>query len=134
MATINAPSLGNTEYSGEAPAAHAHGYNTFAGEAAGTVVRLNKLFAGTKVYDAKMINAALGAATTVKLGFEYVNGESGGDDDYFVAATATDTAKRTDSAAKPITLAHDAYIIATTAGGAATGALDTVLDFEHRGK
>lgn len=134
MATINAPSLGNTEYSGDAPAAHAHGYVTLAAAQVGDKVRLNKLFAGTKVHDAHMINAALGASTTVKLGFEYVNGEAGGDDDYFVAAAATNAAARNNMASKPITLAYDAYIIATIGGAAATGALDTVLDFEHRGK
>lgn len=133
MATINAPTLQDTQYSGDCPAAFAHGQITLAAAAIADKVRLVKLFAGTKIYGAKMVNAALGAATTVSLGFEYVNAEAGGGAAALVAATATVAAARTDSVAAPITLAYDAYITATVGGGVATGLFDAVISFEHRG-
>jgi hypothetical protein len=133
MTTLNASSLQNTEYSGEAPLAPAHGYTTLAAAQIGDKVRLTKLFAGSIVYEAKMINAVLGAASTVKLGFEYVNGEAGGNDAAFVPATSTAAAARTEMQGKPVVLLYDAYIIATVGGAAATGALDAVLLHQARG-
>lgn len=134
MATINAPSLQDTVYSGDCPLANAHGYVTLAAAAIGDKVRLNKVYAGTKVYDVSMINAALGAGVTVSVGFEYVDGQAGGSATAFLPATAASAAARTESAVKPVTLAYDAYIIATIAGGAATGQLDTVVTYEFKSK
>jgi len=134
MSIINAPSLQDTVYSGECPAAAAHGYVTLAAAQIGDVIRLNKVYAGTKVLDAHMVADALGAGTTLALGFEYVNGEAGGSDTAFLAPTATTAASSTHMSSKPVTLAYDAYIIATVAGGAATGQLDTVLTYEFRGQ
>lgn len=134
MSTINAPTLQDVIYSGECPLATAHGSTVLAAAQIGDKVRLNKVYAGTKVYDAKLINAALGASTTVKLGFEYVNGESGGNDAAFVPATSTAAAAATRSAATPVSLAYDAFIIATIGGAAATGQIDSVLTFEPKGK
>jgi hypothetical protein len=134
MATINAPTLQNVQYSGECPAAHAHGQVTLAAAQIADKVRLVKLFAGTKVYSCKMINAALGAGTTVSVGFEYVNGEAGGGAATLIAATATNAVAKTDSGAAPVVLDYDAYITATVGGAAATGLLDVVLGFEFRGK
>lgn len=134
MATINAPTLGKTAYSGEAALATFHGKVTLAAAAIGDKVRLGKLFAGTKVTDARMVNAALGADTTVKLGYEYVNGEAVADDDAFIPATATSSGASTRMGAAPVTLQYDAYLIATVGGGAATGALDAVVTYEPEGK
>jgi hypothetical protein len=134
MATINAPSIQDIVYSGDCPLASAHGYITLAAAAIGDKVRLNKVYAGTKVYSAHFVNAALGANSTISLGFEYVNGESGGAANSFVAATATSTAGLTRMAAAPIVLLYDAYIIATVAGGAVTGQFDSVVTYEFKGK
>lgn len=134
MAIINAPSLQDTQYSGDCPLAAAHGYVTLASAASGDKVRLNKLYAGTKVMSSHFVNAALGASTTVKLGFEYVNGEAGGNDAAFVAATSTASAARANTVAAPITLAYDAYVIATIGGATATGQFDSVLTYEFKGK
>ena len=81
MATINAPTLLDVIYSGDCPLAVAHGSATLAAAQIGDKVRLNKVYAGTKVYDAKLISGALGAGVTIDLGFEYVNGEAGGNAD-----------------------------------------------------
>ena len=134
MATINAPTLQSIVYSGECPAAFAHGQATLAAAQVGDKVRLNKVYAGTKVFAAKLVNAALGASTTVKLGFEYCNGEAGGNDAAFLPATSTAAAGVSRSAAAPVTLNYDAYIIATIGGAAATGQIDSVLSFEFRGQ
>ena len=134
MATINAPTLQDVIYSGDCPLAVAHGSATLAAAQIGDKVRLNKVYAGTKVYDAALINAALGASTTVKLGFEYVNGEAGGNDAAFLAATSTVAVGKQRSNAAPVTMAYDAYIIATIGGAAATGQIDSVLTFEFKGK
>lgn len=134
MATINAPSLQDVVYSGDCPLAAAHGYVNLASAAVGDKVRLNKVYAGTKVMSSHFVNAALGASTTVKLGFEYVNGEAGSNDAAFVAATSTASAGRANTVAAPITLAYDAYIIATIGGATASGQLDTVLTYEFKGK
>lgn len=133
MATLNAPTLAETQYSGDCPAAFAHGQITLAAAQVADKVRLVKLFAGTKIYGAKMINAALGGSTTVSIGFEYVNAESGGSATALIPATSTASAAKTDALVAPITLAYDAYITATVAGAAATGLLDVVVSFEHRG-
>ncbi len=134
MATINAPSLLDTVYSGDCPLANAHGYITLASAQIGDKVRLNKVYAGTKIYDIKMVNAALGASSTVSLGYEYVNGESGGSATALLAATSTASAAATNGVAAPVTLAYDAYITATIGGAAATGQLDVVTTYEFKGK
>ena len=134
MATINAFTLQDIAYSGEAPLAVAHGSATLAAAAINDKVRLSKVFAGTKVMDVKLVNAALGASTTVKLGFEYANGEAGSNDAAFIPATSTVSAGAIRSNAAPVFLDYDAYITATVGGGAATGKIDVVLTYEPRGK
>lgn len=134
MATINALSLQDVMYSGAAPLANAHGYVTLAATPVADKVRLNKVYAGTKVYSAKMVNAALGASTTVSLGFEYVNGEAGGGGAVLLPATATATAGATRNSAAPMVMQFDAYITATVGGATATGQVDVVVEYEFRGK
>lgn len=134
MATINAPSLQDTLYSGDCPLAVAHGYITLASAAVADKVRLNKVYAGTKVFGAKIISGALGAGVTVSLGFEYVNGEAGGSATAFLNAANRAAAGKDESAAAPVVLAYDAYIIATIGGAVATGQLDSVLTYEFEGK
>jgi len=136
MATINAPSLLDTVYSGECPLAAAHGYITLAAVPVADKIRLNKVYAGTKIYDVKMVNASLGASTTVSLGYEYVNGEAGGSATALLAATATSSAGTTRQTGNipPVTLEYDAFITATIGGGTATGALNVVTTYEFKGK
>ena len=133
MATINAPTLQNTQYSGDCPLAKAHGQITLAAAQIADKVRLVRLFKGSKIHGVKMINAALGASTTVSIGYEYANGEAGGSATALLAATATSSAATTRDSAAPVVMAYDAYITATVAGGAATGLLDVVTEFEFLG-
>jgi len=133
MATINAPSLQDVVYSGDCPLANAHGYITLASAQVADKVRLVKVFKGTKLYDIKLVNAALGASTTVSLGYEYVNGEAGGSATALLAATSTASATATRGVGAPVTLAYDAYLTATIGGAAATGAIDVVATYEFKG-
>lgn len=134
MATINAPSLQDTQYSGNCPLAVAHGYIALAAAAIADKVRLVKLYAGTKIHEIKLVNAPLGASTTVSLGYEYINGEAGGSANALLAATSTAGAAATRGVGAPVVLAYDAYITATVAGAVATGQLDVSTTFEFRGK
>lgn len=134
MATINAPTLLDTQYSGTGPLAVAHGQVTLAAAAINDKVRMVKLYAGTKIFSVDAIFADMGTSTTLDLGFEYVNGEAGGSATAFATAIDTGTAAGTSSKVfAPVTLAYDAYIIATVKGGASTGALDVVTTFEFKG-
>jgi hypothetical protein len=134
MATLNAPTLQDTQYSGDAPLAAVHGEFTFAATPANDVIRLARLYAGTKIVDLKLINAALGASTQVSLGFQYVNGEAGGGAAALLAATATSTAGTTRAPGTPVTLAFDAFLTATLTGGSATGKIDVLGLYKFEGK
>lgn len=136
MATINAPTLQDTQYSGTCPLANAHGQVELASAQVGDKVRLVKLYAGTKVHDMRVVFDDLGGTGAVlDVGFEYVNGESGGSANAFFndidVATAAGAVR---GAFAPVTLAYDAYIIATIGGAAQTGTLDVVTQYEFKGK
>lgn len=134
MATINASSMQDVQYSGDCPLAPAHGIITLAAQPSGDKVRMYKLFAGTKVHDLRLIFAALGASTTISVGFEYVNGEAGGGATALLAATSTSSAGQARMALAPVVLQFDAYITLTIGGAAATGQIDLLTMFEFRGK
>lgn len=134
MATINAPSLLDTQYSGDCPLAVAHGYATLAAAATSDKIRLVKLYAGSKIYRVDTVFADMGSSTTLDIGFEYVNGEAGGSATAFATAIDTDPAGTSSHLFAPVTLAYDAYIIATIGGGASTGALNVMTTFEFKGK
>lgn len=134
MSTINAPTLMDTTYSGDAPLAVAHGASTLAGAKTGDKVRLSRVFAGTKVYAAKLVNGALGSGVKVSLGFEYANGEAGSNDKAFLTDVDCAAAGASESKAAPVMLAHDAYIVASITGAAANGKIDTVVTFEFKGQ
>lgn len=134
MATINAPTIQDTVYTGDCPAVTEHGQITLVAAAIATKVRLLKVFKGSKIVDLRMINAALGASTTISLGYEYVNGESGGSATALLAATSTAAAASTRMAVAPVTMAYDAYITATVAGAEAAGLLDVLIDYKFLGE
>lgn len=133
MATINAPTLQDVQDSGNHGAVHAQGTVTFAATPIADKVRLVRLYAGTKIYATRFVNAALGVGSTISVGFEYVNGEAGGGAANLIPATTSAAVSRVDSTIAPIFLPFDAYVTATVGGGAATGLLDVVVVFEHKG-
>lgn len=134
MATINAPSTADIAYSGDCPLANTHGYLAISNAQIGDKIRLTKVYAGTKIYSAHFVNAALGASTTLSLGYEFANGELAAQPAGLIPATSTAAAGVVRSAIAPIVLPYDAYITATVGGAAATGQLDTVVTYEFKNK
>lgn len=135
MATINALTLQDVQYSGDCPAAYAHGQVELSSAQIGDKVRLVKLYAGTKIYDMQAVFDVLGGVGAVlDIGFEYVNGEAGSTDNAFFNDINVTAAGSVRGAFAPVTLAYDAYITATVAGAAQTGTLDVIVSFEFKGK
>lgn len=135
MTTFVAPSVARIQTSGEyGNLAVAHGTYTAAAAAINDQVYLVRLYPGTKIYNVRLINAALGASTTVDVGFKYLNGEAGDSATGFLTATATNAAAATLSAVAPVTLAYDAYIVATFKGAVATGLIDVIVQYEFVGQ
>ncbi len=135
MATINALTLQDVQYSGDSPAAYAHGQVELSSAQIGDKVRLVKLYAGTKIYDMQAVFDVLGGVGAVlDIGFEYVNGEAGSTANAFFNDIDVTAAGSRRGAFAPVTLAYDAYITATVAGAAQTGTLDVIVSFEFKGK
>ena len=102
-----------------------HDSFTFAGEAAGEVIRIGKLPKNSRYLGAIIANAALGAAVTVQIG-------DSGDDDRFVAAVDANTTPPIGIAKTPQTgmnyeFSDETIILLKTAGGAATGLIEVAL-------
>jgi hypothetical protein len=111
----------------------------------GDVIILGTLKKGSLIgigVDRLIISDAFTAATTVKVGFRYVDGVDlaaplAEDDDYFLVATATSSTGVGTGAnpVQPITLTKDAYLIATIGGAdhASAGRMDLLINVEARG-
>lgn len=96
---------------------------TFAGEAAGEVIRVGRLPKGAKFLFAIVTSAALGSGVTLQLG-------DSGDDDRYMVATAHASAATTISAPTSgigYETTAETIVNLTTAGGAATGLVETLL-------
>lgn len=134
MAIVQAPTLLKQSYSGEAPLAVAHGSAVLANNVAGDKVRLSKVFAGTKVYAAKLITGALGAGVTVDFGYEYCNNDAPAVTNAFGTAFNAAAAGKEEYQGAPIVLPYDAYIVAIIDGGTANGEIDSVVTYEFQGQ
>lgn len=90
---------------------------TTAAETNGAEFKFMRLPANTRLLDLSVINTASSASTTMKFGYEAVDG-SPADDDYFAAAKSIATASRirADAANAPVVLDEDFYIIGTLGG------------------
>lgn len=101
----------------------------FEGEAAGTAGKLFKLPPMSKLVGLKLINEALGASTTVKV--DAVDKE--GNSTAILPASSTASAGRIDYQGAPVMLDVETTITAITAGGAATGVIDVVVEYIYIG-
>lgn len=136
MPTLVGNGVNETQYSGTAPLAPAHATFTFpAGAAAGDKVRLLVLPGNTKVLDVRLINAALGAGTTLSLGYDFTDTTLAGGNsaNAILAATPTAAAANTRMANAPVTVPSEFYLTATLAGGAASGKIDVVVFYRFLG-
>ena len=134
MATIIAPTLAVAQYSGdEGNASVAFGFHTLAAAAINDTVIVLRLYAGTKIYRARLVTAALGAGVTLDVGTKNEDGSAGGSLTSLFAAQAASTAGAFESASAPVIVAKDSLVVVTVKGGAATGKFDLVVEYEFRG-
>lgn len=131
MADLNAvPARKGRELSGEwGNVTAAHFTYTFAAGQIADVALLGKLPQGAKVVDINMRNAALGASSTIALGYRKVDPASSLSPSAaaYLAATATSSAGTTRGSFAPIQTNEEVYVTATIAGGAVTGQLDVTF-------
>lgn len=139
MTAFVAPSVQETQFSGQyGNQSVAHGtYNPNAAAVNDTVFLL-KLFAGTKITGLRLCNGANGATTTLDVGLVNVDGSAGLSTSYFFTGQSTSATASTNSAARPIYLTKDVYVVATFKGAATAAAgaavyLDVIVDYEFRG-
>ncbi len=110
---------------------------TLAAAAINDVVYLGQLPKFATVHSVTLYNAALGASTTLDIG--YATSEIGGtltaDDDYWIAAKATSSAAITShsalATAKPKQFDEAIFVTATVEGGVATGAITVVVEYRY---
>lgn len=107
------------------------------GAANGDVINLRELPAGSRPYRLRVVNDALGAGTTISLGYQYRSPSAGAAaPTAFKAATATSSAGSftADFHLLP-TFTDDVYITATVGGGSIANALNLTvfIDYEFVG-
>jgi hypothetical protein len=136
MAQIIASTMNNNPYTGEdGNSSTDHGYKLLAAAAIADTIDLLTIPAGAKMIEVCMINAALGALSTISLGYRNKDGtaNAAGTNVALLAATSTVAAGKTRSVFAPIVFAKDAVLYATVAGGAVTGQLDVVTEYVYQG-
>lgn len=109
---------------------------TATGEAIGSEIIFGKVPRAAIVYSVKLVNAALGASSTIKVGYRTaeIGGVLAANDAYWLAATGTSTAASTASIAAPKQMDEEVYIIGTTAGGTITGVVSVVVEYLYQSK
>jgi hypothetical protein len=108
------------------------GTATFEADGAGTVVHTIKLEAGSKVFGLKAHHDNLGAGTTVKVGYAYVDANDGAAVDDAFCDGATTAPGVLEYAGKPIMIDAPA-ILTVTNTGTATGDVMIIPEYEFQG-
>ncbi len=110
---------------------------TAAAAQVGDIIYMAKAPGGLVLLDSRVTWAALGASSTIKVGYLRVNaaGTMTEDDDYFMVAASTASAgnARIVATAFPFRLTEDAYLAVTVGGAAATGRIQLVVDALYEG-
>tara|TARA_R110002167_G_scaffold167167_2_gene364301 strand:+ start:246 stop:653 length:408 start_codon:yes stop_codon:yes gene_type:complete len=135
MAQIEAPTMRNQVANGTfGDANSAHAYADLSAAQIGDVVDLVRLPHGTRVDDVKLVHAAMGATTTLQLGYRYEDVANGAAvANYFLAAAASSSAGTRRSDKAPLEFTAPVILTATVAGAAATGRIDAVVGYVYRG-
>ena len=111
---------------------------TCAGEAIASEIIFGIVPKYATVTNVTMVNAALGASSTIAIGYRTaeVGGTMTAGAAYWIAATATSSAARTVSQASavPIQLTEAAYVSGVVAGGTVTGDVYVVVDYVYASK
>jgi hypothetical protein len=133
MATKQAATFRNTVPNGTyGVLSKTEGKATFTADAAGTEVHTLRLEAGTKLYGLKAHHDNLGAGTSIKVGYAYVDANHGAAVDDAFCSGATTSPGVLEFEAKPITLNHPT-ILTVTSAGIATGDVVVIPEYEYRG-
>lgn len=134
MATIKSDNINDLQFYGEyGHADSAVGGVTLAAAQIADIIDLLKLDGPVEISDAFMINAALGAGSTISLGWRYQDGSAGGGAATIFAATATNAAGRVNMGLASFKTTKAIVIYATVGGGAATGRVDFVIRYRALG-
>ena len=134
MAKFIAFTMMNNQYTGEEGNRSADHGSFNMNAAIGDTIDLLTIDAGTKFIGGKMINAALGAGSTISIGYRNLDGSAGaGTATSFIPATSTAAAGKTDYLGAPIVFTVPVVLYATVGGSAAAGQLDFVTDFIFQG-
>ncbi len=138
MADIEGKNLRTLQHNGEYGNARvAILQHTLAAAQIGDVVVLGKLPGGVRIHTSTLRNAALGASSTLTLGYRYINAAEGSDATAgLLAATATSSAARTTGAVDVVDIATGSgvEIVSVVAGGAATGAISAIIEYDYPGQ
>ena len=112
-----------------------HSSFTAAATPVADVIRFIELPAGAQVLNVKAVFDAMGASSTLSLGYEYVNPDDGSASAAgFKAATSTVSAGTFSSDAHPLPVfTAPVYITATVGGGAITGKVSLFVTYEQIG-
>lgn len=108
------------------------GSAVFTADAAATEIHAMRLEAGTKIFGFKAHHDNLGAGTTIKVGYAYVDAEDGAADDDAFCTGATTAVGTLEFSGKPFTLNAPA-IVTVTNTGTATGEVLVIPEYEYRG-
>ncbi len=135
MAKIEAPTMRNQVTNGTFGDANAaHSYAELSAAQIGDVVDLVRLPPGTRVDDVKFVHGALGALTTLSMGYRYEDAANGAAvPAHFLAAGASAAAGTRRSDAAPIEFDYPVILTVTVAGAAATGRIDALTGYVYRG-
>lgn len=106
---------------------------TLAAAAINDKVYLGIIPAESKLHTVELVHGALGASTTLALGWENVDGTAGGGATEFLAAAASASAGRRAYTGFPLETTKDIYVYATVAGAVATGDVQLVAQYEYIG-
>lgn len=98
------------------------------------VIRWAQMPAGVEIVNVELVNDALGASTTLNVGFEYVDSSVGSAEPAaFQAAASKVSAGKSSGAFHPRTFNDDIYITSTVAGGAITGKVSAIIHYRSIG-
>lgn len=104
-----------------------------AADVANTEINMGVLPAGAQITAARIDHDNLGAGTSVKLGYQYVDPDMGvASEDYF-GTHSTTAAGSKQSTAKPIRFESPVHLVAKITGGTATGELFVTPTFINHG-
>jgi hypothetical protein len=98
------------------------------------VIRFAKMPAGVEIIGVDLVHDAMGASSTLSVGYEFVDSADGAAAPaQFLAAAASTSAQKRPCAAHPIELQAPTFITATVGGAAITGKVTAIVNYKFIG-